>query len=513
MFAPDQNPANHHPLLSHSVFERKRPQTGYRRTVLLLSGFLLAAGAIAIPIPGYAQSQQSSKAALVSLQDAFTSIADEIEPLVVTISSSKAIRSVDGRALPRNVGDPIPRSVGTGTGLIVRKDGWILTNDHVVSGADRVTVKFHDGRELIGTVLRDPRSDLAMVKVDAKVPLPVARLGDSDKLHIGQWAIAIGSPYKFDGSLSVGVISSLQRKQVIEDPGVRGVRTYPNMIQTDAAINPGNSGGPLCNINGEVVGINTAIQSPVSQGGSIGIGFAIPINTVRYVMNQLLEKGKVTYGFLGVSPSSVTPKEAAALNVEAGALIYRDPPAKSPADKAGIKAGDVITAIAGKPVRSEIDLRTIVSQTPPATTVEIKLVRDGVTKTVLATLEKAGEEAIPAARKPSDKPSLGLDVDKLTDGLADSAGVPRSTLGVYVKAIDPNSAAADEVELDDESINEGSVNVGCVILSLNDKKTPTVEDFREAVAALKSGDHVKITYLRSVRSEGAVRQVAVLTVE
>ncbi len=341
------------------------------------------------------------------------------------------------------------------------------------------------------------------MKVDTKYPLPVAKLGDSDKLRIGQWAIAIGSPYKFEGSLSVGVISSLQRRQEIDDPASRGARLYPNMIQTDAAINPGNSGGPLCNINGEVIGINTAIQSPQSQGGSIGIGFAIPINTVRYVMTQLLEKGKVTYGFLGVSPSSVTPKEAAALRVEAGALIYRDPAPTSPAGKAGIKAGDVITSIAGKPVRSEIDLRTIVSETPPQTSIEIKLVRDGASRTVSAVLEKAGEDGAPTATRHAEKPTLGLDVDKLTDGLADRAGVPRSTLGVFVKSIDPNSSAADEEDLDE----------GVVILSVNDKETPTVEAFHQAVASLKSGDHVKVTYLRAVPTEGAVRHFTVLTVD
>lgn len=470
----------------------------------LLSVGIAVAAAAYIPLGSAAHAQQNPKAALTILQDAFTEIADEVEPTVVTVSSSKALKSSDGTSLNRGFGGPAPRSVGTGTGVIVRKDGWILTNDHVVSGADRVTVKFHDGREVIGTVLRDPRSDLALVKVDVKGSLPVAKLGDSDKVKIGQWAIAIGSPYKFEGSLSVGVISSLQRRQEIEDVSApsRG-RLYPNMIQTDAAINPGNSGGPLCNIYGEVVGINTAIQSPQSQGGSIGIGFAIPINAAKFVMNQLLEKGKVTYGYLGVSPTSVTPKQALALKVDAGALIYRDPPTSSPAGKAGIKAGDVITAIGGKPVRSENDLRTIVSQTAPTSTVEIKLVRSGNVKVVSATLEKADDEAIPASSKQQDKPSLGLDVDKLTERLADNAGVPHSTLGVYVKGVDPNSSAADE-----EDLSEGSV-----IVSINDLETPTVEAFQNAIALLKPGEQVRVTYIRAEPREGAVRHFTVLTVE
>jgi S1-C subfamily serine protease len=507
MIGPDVNFVNHslRPVLSIRAATRFRSLFREGQLAAASTAFLLLVG-LALPQYSYAQPQ-NGKVALVSLQDAFTSIAEEVEPTVVTISSSKTLRSVDGRDFPRGLGAPLPRSVGTGTGVVVRKDGWILTNDHVVSGADRVLVRFHDGREILGTVRRDPRSDLALVKVESKTPLQVARFGDSDKVRIGQWAIAIGSPYKLEGSFSVGVISSLQRKQEIDDPSVGGARLYPNLMQTDAetdaAINPGNSGGPLCNINGEVVAINCAIQSPQSQGGNIGIGFAIPINTARYVMNQLLEHDGVTYGFLGVSPSTITPKEAAALKVESGALIFRDPSATSPAGKAGIMAGDVITSIGGKSVRSEIDLRTIVSQTPPRTTVDIKLVRDGVTRIVSATLEKAGDEPIPSSTKLPGKPSLGLDVDKLTDSLADSARVPRSTLGVYVKAIDPNSSAADEEALD----------AGAVILSVNDKETPTVEAFHEAVATLRSGDHVKVTYLRSIQNEGAVRHFTVLTVD
>jgi len=448
-------------------------------------------------------AQQASKTVLASLQDAFVAVADELEPAVVTVSSSKAGRAADGDA-GRSPFRSQQRSVGTGTGLIVRRDGWILTNDHVVSGADRVTVKFHDGREIPGRVLRDPRSDLAMVKVDVKENLPVARLGDSDKVKIGQWAIAIGSPYKFEGSFSVGVISSLMRKQEIEDASAssRG-RLYPNMIQTDAAINPGNSGGPLCNVNGEVIGINTAIQSPQSQGGSIGIGFAIPINTAKYVIAQLLEKGKVSYGFLGVSPTSVTPNQALALKVDAGALISRDPPEGSPAAKAGLKAGDVIISIAGKSIKSEIDLRTIVSQTPPLTSIEIKFVRDGATRGVSAVLDKAADEPISAPAKSAEKPQLGLEVDKLTDKIADDIRVPRSTQGVLLKAIDPNTAAAD-----DDDLIEGSV-----ILRINDKETPTVEAFNEAIAGLKSGDQVRVSYLRTERGEGPVRRFTVLTVD
>ena len=437
------------------------------------------------------------KVALASLQDAFVSIADEVEPTVVTISSSKAGRG------PAAFGGA-SRSVGTGTGVIVRKDGWVLTNDHVVNGADRVTVKLHDGREFTGTVYTDPRSDLAMVKIDAHAPLTAARLGNSDGVKVGQWAIAIGSPFKYEGSLSVGVISSLMRKQLIDEPseGMRG-KLYPNMIQTDAAINPGNSGGPLCNLAGEVSGINTAIQSSQTQGGSIGIGCAIPINTAKFVMTQLLEKGKVAYGFLGVSPTSITPRQASALKVDSGALLFKDPASNSPAARAGLKAGDVIVSIAGKQVKSEIDLRTIVAQTPPSSVVEIKYVRDGSPKVVSATLEKAEDEPQAGKSKAIDKPELGLEVEKLSDDVADRINVPHSTPGVVLRSISPNSAAADE-----EDLTEGSV-----ILKINDVETPTVDAFKLAVSKLKTGDAVRVCYLKSERGEGPVRRFTVIALD
>src|SRR5579872_807543 len=273
-----------------------------------------------------AAQSQNSKTVLASLQAAFSSIADELEPAVVTVSSSKAERPEAAQDSPgplqHGLTRPRPktRMMGTGSGVIIRKDGWILTNDHVVSGADRVTVKLHDGREFVGTVRRDYRSDLALIKIESPTPLPAARLGNSDAVKIGHWAIAIGSPYRYDGSFSVGVISSLFRQQSISDPETHGPdRLYPTLIQTDAAINPGNSGGPLVNIDGEVIGINTAIES--EGGGNIGIAFAIPIYAAKFVVDQLMTKGKVSYGLLGVTPKTVTPRQAQAFGVGEGAWI------------------------------------------------------------------------------------------------------------------------------------------------------------------------------------------------
>jgi serine protease Do len=431
-----------------------------------------------------------SKIMLASLQDAFSNVADELEPAVVTVVSTKSLRAEkegDGTDQPHGIfplGRAPKRSTGTGSGVIVRKDGWILTNDHVVGGADRVTVKMHDGREFVGAVRRDYRSDLAMIKIESPTPLPTARLGDSDKIKIGHWAIAIGSPYRYEGSFSVGVVSSLFRQHRIRDTETRGgERLYPSMIQTDAAINPGNSGGPLVNLNGEVIGINTAIES--EGGGSIGIGFAIPINSAKFVMEQLLTKGKVSYGLLGVNPKDVTPQQGAAFGVNEGAWVDEEPLDDSPAGKAGIHAGDVITAVNGKPIHNELDLRTIISRTTPDTTVDITFLRDRKLKTVKATLTVASTPETDLIRpREATKPRLGIEVQPITDKLAASAGLASNVTGVVIKSVDANGPIADIDEL-----TEGSV-----LLRVNDTNTTNVQAFKAAIEGLKSGDQVRLLF-------------------
>jgi serine protease Do len=427
-------------------------------------------------------------ARLYELQDAFSAIADEMEPTVVTVYTSRSVRggAEGGDSDPfRGLRGDTRRATGTGSGVIIAKDGWVLTNDHVVGGADKVVVHLHDGREFTGKVVRDFRSDLALIKINVSGYLPTARLGDSDKVKIGHWAIAIGSPYRYEGSLSVGVISSLDRSQHIGDFGSSlQERLYPDMIQTDAAINPGNSGGPLCDLDGEVIGINTAIQS--EGGGSVGIGFAIPINRAKFVIAQLMEKGHVSYGYLGVNPTSVTPRLASALNVEQGALLDMEPEPGTPAGKAGLHAGDVVVAINKKPVRNELDLRNTIAETAPTTTIALTVVRNGKERDLSATLAEAPNPEGPSRDRPhaAGKLRLGIEVQPLTDKLAEQAGVPVKTPGVVIKSIDQNSSAADIDELAE----------GEVILRVNDTDTPTVQAFEAATANLKSGDQVKLLY-------------------
>ena len=431
-----------------------------------------------------------SKAVLANLQSAFTAIAEELEPAVVTVSTSRVFRAdKEVEARPRAVSPPGGGSrlaKGTGSGVIIRKDGWILTNDHVVNGADRVTVKLQDGREFVGTVRRDYRSDLALIKVESPTALPTARLGDSDSTRVGHWAIAIGSPYRYEGSFSVGVISSVYRQQRISDPELRGAeRLYPTLLQTDAAVNPGNSGGPLVNIDGQVIGINTAIEGEGISGGNIGIAFAIPINAAKFVVEQLMTRGKVSYGLLGVTPQTVTPRQAVALGVNEGAWIDEEPLEDGPAGKAGLHAGDVITAINGKPIRGALDLRTIISHTQPFTSVDITFLRDRKVRTVKATLTEAitPPAELPKPRDPG-KSSLGIEVQPITDKLAAGAGLPSTLTGVVVKSIDLAGSSSDV-----DALTEGSI-----VVRVNDVATPTMAAYRTATEGLKPGDQVRLVF-------------------
>ena len=460
----------------------------------------------------HAQTNNSPKASippptahalLNGLQDAFADLADKVEPAVVTLYSVKTIHAAserEGRGSDKNGFTLPPRRItGTGSGVLISADGWVLTNDHVVGGADRVTVKLHDGREFTGEVRRDRRSDLALVKISSPSPFPAATLGNSDKIKTGHWAVAIGSPYRYEGSFSVGVISSLARRQQIADSSVpSGIRIYSNMIQTDAAINPGNSGGPLCNIDGEIIGINTAIES--ESGGSVGIGFAIPINYARQIADQLRDKGHVDYGFLGVSLVTVTPRQASALRVEYGALLDTEPLPATPAGKAGLRAGDVVTAMNGKAMHTESDLRLAIGQTPPGTLVELAVMREGHPQTIKATLERA-EDIRDDAPKTLGKPKLGIEVQALTAKLISDSNVASTTKGVLVKAIDPETSAADTRGL----------SRGDIILRVNGKDTPTVEAFQAAVGSVRSGDQITVVYLQT--GGEPLKRFAVVAVE
>lgn len=427
--------------------------------------------------------------------------AAKVRPATVLV-----LNLVQGR--PRNGGlaNPTPTGSGTpqgaGTGFIIDPSGVIVTNNHVVEGAQalRVVLPPPDNRsfdaQLVG---RDPQTDLAVIKIAAS-NLPTVPLGNSGALRPGDWVVAIGNALDLPGGPTVtqGVVSAIGRDE--QEPPSQSAPSSPgptlyDLIQTDAAINPGNSGGPLCNLRGEIIGINTAIES--DGGGSIGIGFAIPINAVRFVVDQLLAKGKVSYGYLGVQPTSITPRHASTLKVERGALIELEPDPGSPASAAGMKAGDVVIAINGKPVYTELDLRTIVGQTAPNTTVEMTVIREGKETKLKATLEEA-RDLTPEAEPKERQAKLGIEVEPLTKDLARKIGVAATSPGVVVKSIE-DTAAANEVE---------ELVEGAIILKVNDTETNSVKAFQEATANLKAGDKVRVYF-----QVGRVRKFAVIEVD
>jgi serine protease Do len=480
------------------------------RERLLATGMLLAAlwfvpQAVAAESGSATAKGPDSKAILHALEDAFASVADRVTPSVVNVSvKPKKAPPTEGGQPPeaeqrfREFFGPefydrffkrrAPREEArsTGSGVIVDARGYILTNAHVVESAAEIEVKLSDDRKFAATLVgRDPKTDLAVVKIDPGAdPLPAAALGDSDRLRIGQWAIAIGNPFGLDRTVTVGIISATGRTRV-------GVATYEAFIQTDASINPGNSGGPLLNLDGDVIGINTAI---VSSGQ--GIGFAIPINMVREVMTQLIAKGRVVRGWLGISIQDLTDDLAAGFGVSSkGGVLVADVLKDSPAEAAGMKPGDIIVELGGAPIKEVTDLQKRVAAIPPGRAVALTVMRDRKTSRLTVKIgEQPGEETVVAAGPKSA--GLGVTVEELSEEAAQTYGL-RGRSGVVVTDVAPDSAA-----------EAAGIKEGDLILEVNRRRVGTVEEFRKAVARLKPGEAVPVQIERS----GAGREYVVLKV-
>lgn len=353
---------------------------------------------------------------------------------------------------------PERRQQGVGSGFIMNEEGYILTNNHVVEGADQIRVKLASGKEFEGRVVgRDPKTDLALVKIAGNSDLQPLKLGNSDDLNVGNWVVAVGSPFGLEQTVTAGIVSAKGR--------VIGSGPYDNFIQTDASINPGNSGGPLINLQGEVVGINTAI---VASGQ--GIGFAIPINMAKEIAPQLQKQGHVTRGLLGVSIQNVTPELAKSLGLKEskGALVSQVAPG-GPADKAGIEQGDVIVSFDGRIVEDSKDLPRIVASTTVGKTVTVKLFREGKEVERQAKVGEMEEENTTETEQGPVHPSLGVTVQNLTPQIARELGLKKST-GVVVTGVEPGSPAA-----------EASIQPGDVIQAVNRKPVKNVEDFVKIV--------------------------------
>jgi serine protease Do len=377
-------------------------------------------------------------------------------------------RSPEGRK--QQSGDLMQQ--GAGSGFIISQDGLILTNYHVIGDAGDVMVKLTDGREFSAkTIGADPPSDVALLKVEAQ-GLPVLPLGDSDAIEVGDWAVAAGSPFGLTQTITVGVVSAKGRNRL-------GLADFEDFMQTDAAINPGNSGGPLLNMQGEVIGVNTAIAS--HSGGYMGIGFAIPSNMVQAIKEQLVTRGKVIRGYLGVSIQPLTSALAQSLHLDdTEGVLVADVAPGSPAEKAGLKRGDVIVSFNGHPVHDPGQLQNLAALTAPGTTVTVQILRKNQEREVSVELGELPQQ--PTAARGSEEmqaPSrLGFSVQNLTPELAQQLGV-EGTTGVVVTQVDPNSEAY-----------QAGVRRGMVIHEVNQQEVKNTQDFWEAVEKREQSEQI-----------------------
>jgi serine protease Do len=394
-------------------------------------------------------------------------------------------------------GDSSPRRVNSlGSGFIIDASGIVVTNNHVISEADEITVILNDGTRLKAEIVgRDQKSDLAVLRVKPAKPLKAVKFGDSDKLRLGEWVIAIGNPFSLGGSVSAGIVSA--RNRDIDS----GPYSY---IQTDAAINRGNSGGPLFNLDGDVVGVNTAIYSP--SGGSVGIGFAVPSKTVIPVINQLREFGEARRGWLGVRIQTVTDELAESLGLKGGArgALISGLDDKGPAKPAGIEPGDVVIKYDGQEIKEVKDLQRRVADTPIGKSVEIVVVRKGKEEIKTVKIGRMEDEKVQKAsvkedaepEKPAVKKSLGLDLATLDDNLRKRYKIKDSVKGVIITAVEASSNAAEK-----------RLSAGDVIVEVAQEAVGNAEDFQKKIDKLKK-DGKKTALLLVANAEGEVRFVA-----
>jgi serine protease Do len=413
----------------------------------------------------------------------FANLADKMSPTVVNVRVTK-LETADfqGRGFqqqpfgdffgPFNKGMPERpgrhKTQGAGSGVIISSDGYILTNNHVVEGAKEVTVTLSDKKEYTATVVGlDPKTDLAVLKIDAEIELPAAGLGDSEALNVGDWVVAIGNPFGLNHTVTSGIVSAKGR--------VIGAGPYDDFIQTDASINPGNSGGPLFNMKGEVVGINTAIL-PHGQG----IGFAIPVETAKPLIPQLVSDGQITRGYLGVNIQDVTADLAEALEVEetTGALVA-DVVADSPAEKSGLKRGDIILEFNGKLIEDSHDLPAIVAATPVGDEVKVTVFRDGSKEQLQVKVARldSDDQALGSASEPG-KGKWGMQLHELSPQLGEQYGI-NAEEGVAVVGVDPESAA-----------DQAGIRQGDIIVEVNRQPVKSIDEVKKQISQAKDKDRL-----------------------
>ena len=473
-------------------------------TGAFLLGLLVAFALVLSALPAAAKSAPES----------FADLAEKLLPSVVNISSTQVVREDRGPQAPqlpegspfgdsfreffnRNQGAP-RRATSLGSGFIISTDGLVVTNNHVIDGADEITVTLSDdtqhSAELVG---RDPKTDLALLRIDADRVLPAVPFGDSTKSRVGDWVVAIGNPFGLGGTVTAGIISARQR-DINQGP-------YDSFIQTDASINRGNSGGPMFNMDGEVIGVNTAIFSPT--GGSVGVGFSVPSSIVSRVISQLQQFGQTRRGWLGVRIQTVTDEIAESIGLDGtrGALVSSVTD-KGPAEAGGIKAGDVILSFNGKPVDSMRELPRIVAETDIGKSVPVEVWRDERQQTVAIKIGELEEEvpvlASTGPRGNAVEPEeaaiddLGVSVTSITDEMRQQFNLPNELQGVVITAVEPNSAAAEK-----------SLRPGDVIVEVSQEEVKTPGQIAEKIREARDADRSSV--LLKINRNGDRRFVAV----
>ena len=439
---------------------------------------------------GEAKISQETVDILSKTNQAMAEVVTAVKPAVVNIASTRTLEK-KGAPSPffndpffrKFFGDEFgssekPRKYkqsGLGSGVIVDENGYILTNNHVIKDADEIVVKLSDKREFKGKVIgTDAKTDLAVIKIDSN-NLPVLKLGDSDNLKVGETVLAIGNPFGLSHTVTSGIVSAKGRAHV-------GIADYEDFIQTDAPINPGNSGGALVNIKGELVGVNTAIFS--TTGGYQGIGFAIPSNMAKVVMESLIKTGKVIRGWLGVNIQPLTPDLMKQFNLkEEKGVLVGDVVENSPAEKAGVQRGDVIVEFDGKDVIDALSLRNMVANTLPGKVVVIKIIRDGKLETVRVTISETSEET-QALSKSFDNQLKGVYVQTLTPELSKSMGIPKRIKGVVITDIEEGSPA------------EGILGRDDVIMEINKNRIGDTKDYEAVVSKIDPNQNILLLIYR-----------------
>jgi serine protease Do len=474
-----------------------------KKSYFLLNALLLVV-VMALPSP----AAETTAAPALLAPETFSILAKKISAAVVNISTEKVMkRQGQTRRLPGmppgphgGPGQPSPfgqedpfkdffdrffgdmpkefKSRSLGSGFIFDKDGYIITNNHVVEGADKIKVKLLDGREFNASIKgRDPMTDLALIKIDSPThDLPFLSLGDSNAMQVGDWVLAVGNPFGLSHTVTQGIISAKGR--------VIGAGPYDDFLQTDASINPGNSGGPLVNLNGEVVGINSAI---VATGQ--GIGFAIPSNMAKSIIPQLREKGSVIRGMLGVQIQTVTPELAKSFGLQEpmGALVAEVNP-NSPAAKADIQRGDIIIEFNGTPIKEMHELPRLVAGTAPGKTVNLKLLRQGKEKSITVTLAEMKPEMMSRGLQEeggeAEKSALGMMVQELTPNLARNFQIKDAT-GIIVVQVEQGSPASD-----------AGIRPGDIIMEINGVALQTMKDYQAQISQAKPGSALRFLVKR-----------------